>query len=56
MDKIAVRIDGAAQLEPPNGYIEVAFEGLELSIYWKHGSYDVSAKATRVKVLKDNTN
>lgn len=55
LDKIAIRIDGPAQLETPNGYIEAAFEGLEVSVYWKHGEYDVSVKATKVKALKENT-
>lgn len=55
MDKISVAIDGPALLEPPNGYYEVAFEGLEAFIYWRGGEYCIGAKATGVKVLKDNT-
>ena len=55
MDKIGVDIDGPALLDPPNGYYEVAFEGLEARIAWKNGDYYIAAKATGVKVLKDNT-
>lgn len=55
MDKISVRIDGPALLEPPNGYYEVAYDGLEVFIYWTNGNYAVDAKATGVKVLKNNT-
>jgi len=55
MDKISVRIDGPALLDPPNGYYEVAFDGLEVYIYWTNGTYAIGAKATGIKVLKDNT-
>ncbi len=55
MDKIPVDIDGPALLESPNGYYEVAFEGLEARIAWRNGDYYIAAKATGVKVLKDNT-
>lgn len=52
MDKIAVRIDGPAQMEAPNGYTEVTFENLELSIYWTRGDYAISARATKIKAVK----
>ena len=55
MDKISVRIDGPALLEAPNGYYEVAYDGLEVFIYWSNGNYAIGAKATGIKVLKDNT-
>lgn len=55
MDKISIRIDGPQLLDPPNGYYEVSFEGLELYIYWVSGNYAIGARATGVKVIKDNT-
>ena len=55
MDKISVRIDGPVLLEAPNGYYEVAYDGLEVFIYWSNGNYAIGAKATGIKVLKDNT-
>lgn len=52
MEKISVKIDGAAQMEAPNGYVEVVFDGLEVNLYWANGDYNVSAKATAVRPVK----
>jgi len=51
LDKISVRIDGQQLLEAPNGFVEVKLEGLELSIYWSNGNYQVGAKATGISVI-----
>lgn len=55
MDKLSVRIDGPALLEPPNGFYEVAYDNLEVFIYWLKGDYNIGAKATGIRVLKDKT-
>lgn len=48
LDKIDVHIDGAQQLEPPDGYAAVQFDNLELRIYWTKGDYKVGARATGI--------
>ena len=45
LDKVDVRIDGQQQMDAPNGYVEVCFDGLEVFIYWSRGDYHVGAKA-----------
>ena len=55
MEKLPVFIEGPALLEPPNGYYDVAFDGLELYLTWIRGEYRVAARAKGIKVLKDNT-
>jgi len=45
LDKIGVRIEGQKQIESPDGYIEVRFDGLEVFIYWMNGQYQVGARA-----------
>ena len=37
LEKIGVRIDGKQQVEKPDGYAEVEFEGLELTLYEVQG-------------------
>lgn len=51
-DKLAIKIPGAQQMETPDGYVEVVFDGLELYIYWRAGSYDVGAIATGIHPIK----
>ena len=51
LDKVDVRIDGQQQAEAPNGYVEVRFDNLEVSIYWSKGDYHVGAKATGIHLL-----
>ena len=48
LDKINVRIDGDRQMEPPNGFVEVRFDNLEVFIYWSQGQPQVGAKATGI--------
>lgn len=45
LEKIGVRIDGKQQMEKPDGYAEVQFDGLELTIYESQGHVQLSAKA-----------
>ena len=48
--KLIVKIDGDKKMDTPaEGYTEVIFEGLELSIYWVQGQYAVAAKATGIR-------
>lgn len=49
-DKLGVKIEGQQLIEKPDSYIDVSFEGLELFVYWRSGSYDVGATASGIKV------
>ncbi len=49
-EKIGIKIDGDQQLEKPIDTMEVAFENLELYIYWYNGTYQLGARATAIKV------
>ena len=51
LDKVDVRIDGQQQMEAPDGYVEVRFDGLEVFIYWSKGDYHVGAKATGIHLV-----
>lgn len=48
LDKIWIRIDGKKQMDAPDGYTEVCFENLELSICWYQNQYHVKATATGI--------
>lgn len=51
-EKLTVKIDGDKKMDAPaDGYTDVTFENLELSIYWSQGQYAVSAKATGIHVV-----
>ena len=51
LDKINVRIDGEKRMDTPDGYVEVRFDNLEVSIYWSKGDYHVGAKATGIHLV-----
>ena len=55
LDKINVRIDGDRQMEPPNGFVEVRFDNLEVFIYWSQGQPQVGAKATSIHGVNPKT-
>lgn len=55
MDKINVRIDGKQILDPPDGYAEVTFTGLEVFIYWSNGQPMVAAKAAGISLVNQKT-
>ena len=52
LEKIGVRIDGKQQMEKPDGYAEVQFDGLELTIYEAQGHVQLSAKARGIMLAK----
>lgn len=52
LEKIGVRIDGKQQMEKPDGYAEVQFDGLELTIYESQGHVQLSAKAQGIMLVK----
>lgn len=52
LEKIGVRIDGKQQMEKPDGYAEVQFDGLELTIYESQGHVQLSAKAQGIMLAK----
>ncbi|MCI9414532.1 MAG: hypothetical protein HFJ79_05055 [Clostridiales bacterium] len=51
LEKINVKIDGKQLMDPPDGYAEVRFEGLEVFVYWSRGDYAVGAKATGISLV-----
>ena len=51
LDKIDVRIEGQQQMEAPDGYVEVRFDALEVSIHWFRGDYCVGAKAKGIHLV-----
>lgn len=53
LDKIGIKIDGKQLVEKSDGYAEVIFTGLELSIYWLNGQPQVGAKATGVSLTNN---
>jgi len=56
LEKVGIKIDGAKLLEPPeNGYIEVAFTGLEIFIYWSNGDYQLGARAKGITVVNQKS-
>lgn len=53
LEKLNVTIPGKKLLEKPNGYVNVAFDDLDLSLYLMNGSIMVSAKATNISLVKN---
>ncbi len=51
-ERLSVKILGDKLIEQPEQYAEVDLEGLELNLYHKGGSYDVSATATGIRLAK----
>lgn len=51
LEKIGVRIDGKQQVEKPDGYAEVEFEGLELTLYEVQGHVQLTAKAQGIVLI-----
>lgn len=51
LDKIGVKIDGKQLVDKPKGYVEVKFTGLEMSIYWYNGKYNVKITATGIELV-----
>ena len=52
LEKIGVRIDGEQVLQKPEGYVEVDFSDLEVTVYEAQGHVQVSAEATSVFLSK----
>ena len=53
LEKIGVKIEGNKQLiEKPDGYVEVEFDGLEVSAYESQGHTMLSAKATGIRAIE----
>ena len=51
LDKINVRIDGNQQMDAPDGFIEVRFDGLEPYLYWSSGEYQLGAHAKGIAAV-----
>ena len=49
MEKLGVRIDGACQMEEPESFTEVVFDGLQLSLYWTPEGHRLRATASKIR-------
>ena len=54
-EKLAVEIEGPQQLDKPDGYAEVAFDGLEIYAYQQNGTIAVGARATGIRRIQTNS-
>ena len=53
-EKLGVKILGECLIDKPEtGYIPVEFEKLQMHMYWKNGTYDVTASALLIKEVTD---
>ena len=52
LEKLSVRIDGPQLMEQPDGFVEVLFDGLEVSGYESQGKVNFTAKATGIYPAK----
>ena len=48
LEKLSVRIDGDQRMEQPDGFVEVDFDGLEVSAYESQGKVQFTAKAADI--------
>ena len=48
LEKLSVRIDGEQCMEQPDGFVEVDFDGLEVSAYESQGKVQFTAKAADI--------
>ena len=51
LEKLSVKIEGKQRMEKPEGYVEVEFVGLEVSVYMSGGQPQVAAKATGISLV-----
>lgn len=54
LEKIGVRIDGKQLMEKPEGFAEVEFSDLDVSVYEAQGHVQLTAKATGISAAKKN--
>lgn len=55
-EKVNVKIEGKQLLQNPEGYAEVEYENLQISVYkTKDGDYAVACKATGVHLVNGKT-
>lgn len=47
-EKVAIKIKGEAQMDNPDTYIDVSFEGLELFIYWRNNEPTLGVRAQSI--------
>ena len=52
LEKLGVRIDGPQRMEQPEGFVEVAFDGLEVSGYESQGKVMFTAKAADIHAVE----
>ena len=49
MEKLSVRIDGVCQMQEPESFTEVVFDGLHLSLYWTPEGHRLRATASKIR-------
>ena len=52
LEKLSVRIDGPQRMEQPEGFVEVEFDGLEVSGYESQGKVMFTAKAADIHAVE----
>lgn len=52
LEKMGIKIDGPRQVEQPDGFVEVVFNGLEVTAYELQGKVQFSAKAQSIHPVK----
>lgn len=51
LEKIGVKIEGKQLMDKPEGFVEVEFDGLEVSAYESQGHIQITAKAAGVSLV-----
>ncbi len=51
LEKIGIKIEGKQLIDKPTGYVEVDFEGLEVSLYERQGRPMVTARAKGISLV-----
>ena len=51
-EKVGVKIEGPQQLEKPDGFAEVVFDGLEIYAYLANGQIQIGARAKGVRKVQ----
>lgn len=54
LEKIGVKINGKQLMDKPDGFAEVEFQNLEVSIYESQGHPQIFAKASGISTVKKN--
>lgn len=53
LEKLAVKIDGKQLVEKPDMFVEVEFDGLEITAYENRGTPQIRAKANGISLVNN---